>query len=376
MGEAAALDFIDRSFGRAAWIGRTDPALAPLFGWNELNRVLADHQLDASRLRLERDGAGVSGWRDRAGAPKPERFLAELRDGATLILNGVQETSAPLRTLNAAFAADFTCHCQTNLYAAFGATQGFDVHWDDHEVFVVQVAGRKLWRLYGITREAPVVRADPKDHVAPPEPMSERTLEAGDLLYLPRGYWHAAVGIGEPSLHLTIGLTRRTGSEFLHWLADHLLSEPELRRDLPFEAGDAAVAEQLSRLLSSLGDRDAAALARQYRRSIESTLSWRPELSLPGLGGPETAFAPDDTLRLAAGVARLEPGPTTDSLILSWRGARYTLAASLDAPLRALVAGESPPVRAFDQAGRPDQVAELLRDLIADGLLVHLPSTG
>ncbi len=61
MGEAAALDFLDRSFGRAAWIGRTDPALAPLFGWNELNRVLADHQLDASRLRLERGGVGDIG---------------------------------------------------------------------------------------------------------------------------------------------------------------------------------------------------------------------------------------------------------------------------------------------------------------------------
>ncbi len=83
----------------------------------------------------------------------------------------------------------------------------------------------------------------------------------------------------------------------------------------------------------------------------------------------------DDILRLAAGAARLEPGPTAESLILSWRGARYTLAASLDAPLRVLVAGENVPVRAFDQAGRPDQVAELLRDLIADGLLVHQPST-
>ena len=305
------------------------------------------------------------------GAPRVERFLAELRAGATLIVNAVQETGEPLRGLCAGLAGDFACHCQANLYASFGATRGFDVHWDEHDVVVVHLAGRKLWRLHGLARAAPVVRADPADHVAPAKVKEERILEAGDVLYLPRGYWHAAVGLAEASLHLTIGLTRRTGSEFLHWLADHLLGEEPMRRDLPFEAGDAAVASRLTGVFERLATLDPLALAGGYRRAVEGSLAFRPRLSLPSLGGEETTFARDDRLRLTDGAARLEPADRSGAVVLSWRGVRFTIDARLAEPLGALVAGEVLTVAAIARWADDAAVQDLARDLLARGVLAR-----
>ncbi|MGH3831563.1 MAG: JmjC domain-containing protein [Pseudonocardiaceae bacterium] len=35
-------------------------------------------------------------------------------------------------------------------------TAGFDLHWDDHDVIVVQLAGSKMWEVRGTSRPAPL----------------------------------------------------------------------------------------------------------------------------------------------------------------------------------------------------------------------------
>lgn len=336
------------------------------------------------RLRLSGAEPGHGAFRSRqarSGGSSSEidvgAFYAQLRRGATLIVDAAHELSPPLQTLCAGLSADFTCFCQANLYASWGETQGFDVHWDDHDVFVIQVEGRKRWRLYGPTREAPLSAGDPPDHLASSEPREDIVLEAGDLLYLPRGYWHAAVGLGEPTLHLTVGLTRRTGIDFLHWLAGPAAEDAAFRADLPFEHGDAALGERLAGLLAALAARDPRTLGRDYRRHVEASLAQRPELSFPAIGGPETAFAPGDRLSLADGASRIEAGETADSVVLSWRGVRFTVSAALASPLADLALGRSV---AFQQVVAAATDLELstafVRDMIGRGVLVLTRESG
>src|SRR5208283_1139855 len=95
-----------------------------------------------------------------------------------------------------------------------GNTAGFSPHYDTHEVFVVQVGGRKRWRIY----EPPIVlphRSQPfvRAGYAPPAPLLECELCPGDLLYLPRGYVHSATTSEGYSAHVTIGLTVYTWVE-------------------------------------------------------------------------------------------------------------------------------------------------------------------
>jgi len=381
IGAAAVDDFLSNAFGRDAFRARMTPeAAGGLFGWPQLNTALAEHRLSPPRLRLEQYGGDVTAGvfrsrRTRRGVVLQDldsaALTAKLRDGATLIVDAVNELSAPLQDLCSGLSSEFTAWCQTNLYACWGTAQGFDVHWDDHDVFVVQLAGRKRWALYGPTEASPTRRGAREPPAEPPPSEPELVvLEPGDVLYLPRGHWHAAAGLGGPTLHLTIGLTRKTPSDLLHWLADEMLSDPASRADLPFEAGDAAVAERVAAVLAALAQQAPADLARRYRRHMEAALPQRPQLSFPDIAA-DVALPPSTQLVLGQGPARLTR--CEGGLTLSWRGFEFSLAPVLETSMRKLLAGEAVSVadiRAAAPTSSDEQIQRLLGELVRRGTLI------
>ncbi|MFF4948666.1 JmjC domain-containing protein [Streptomyces chattanoogensis] len=90
--------------------------------------------------------------------------------------------------------------------------------------------------MYGATRTDPL-RVDIKASEPPTgAPIAEIVLRAGDMLYVPRGWWHAVAATEGRSLHLTYGLTPTTGHHLLTWLAGQLLTSPTVRATLPVHA--------------------------------------------------------------------------------------------------------------------------------------------
>jgi hypothetical protein len=381
IGAAEAACLLHSAFGKDPFRTHVaSGAVGELFGWRQLNAALAEHRLVPPRLRLERGGQDISNTvfrarRTRRGAQMqdldPAALMAGLREGATLIVDAVNEISPPLQRLCAGLSAEFAASCQANLYASWGATQGFDVHWDDHEVFVLQLEGRKEWALYGVTERWPTRRGAGADAPRPETPVERFVLGPGEVLYLPRGCWHAAVGLGEPTLHLTVGLTRKSGADLLHWLADELLTEDLVRADLPFEAGPVRLGERVAELLARVAAQDPQGLAARYRRQVEAGLVQRPQLSFPHIGEETRELGPDEQIRLAAGPARLRPAP--EGLVLSWRGVEFTVAPALAAPLRRLVAGEMVSLGDF-RAATPGAGSEglqtFLREMVRRGAFV------
>ena len=126
--------------------------------------------------------------------------------GKTIILMTMQQRWAPVAELCRNLEGVFHCPVHANSYLTPQGAQGFDAHFDPHEVFVLQLEGRKHWRVYGAARRFPLVdeRFDvPKEQLGPPR---EVLLEPGDLLYLPRGFVHEAFTAEWASLHLTVGV--------------------------------------------------------------------------------------------------------------------------------------------------------------------------
>ena len=120
------------------------------------------------------------------------------------------------------------------MYAAWGTTPGFGLHCDDHDVFIIQIIGEKRWALYGESQMYPGHRKE--DNLASlKEPKENYTLRPGDVLYLPRGHWHNVVGIGEPTIHLTVGVTNHTGVDILAHIADKLRKSDsfQFQSDIP-----------------------------------------------------------------------------------------------------------------------------------------------
>ncbi len=177
-----------------------------------------------------------------ADRPMPESArtpgIAELAGaygrGKTVVIMSMQQRWRPIARLCRGLEAAFHCPVHANMYLTPPGAQGFDVHFDPHEVFVLQLEGSKTWRLYGAPRPLPLAddRLDvPRDRLGEPR---EVRLEAGDLFYMPRGFVHEAFTSEGHSLHLTIGINIHRWADVLHEAVDDLARRDErFRGSLP-----------------------------------------------------------------------------------------------------------------------------------------------
>lgn len=124
---------------------------------------------------------------------------------------------------------------QVNIYLTTGDAAGFDLHWDDHDVIIVQLAGEKTWEVRGLSRPVPMFRDAVPNYEPSEEIVWAGVMNTGDMMHIPRGYWHQATrqdrGDGF-SLHVTFGFHKQTGVNWLTWLADQARHEETFRHDL------------------------------------------------------------------------------------------------------------------------------------------------
>lgn len=156
----------------------------------------------------------------------PVEFTKAFTKGGTLALAGMQHHLRALRS----FCNDLqnrTGHpFQTNLYLTPPDAQGFSPHYDNHDVIVLQIHGKKSWRLYESEMNIPD-KSMPfeKEGFVPGKVFQEFDMVAGDLLYIPRGLVHDAITTDESSLHITVGMLGYTWSQHLIESIVHLTSK-------------------------------------------------------------------------------------------------------------------------------------------------------
>jgi Cupin superfamily protein len=355
-----------------------------LLPWGALNRILEEHRLEPPRLRLMREGRPVpansfirysKGNRARIPHLLSAELASELRCGATLVLDAVDELFEPLTKLAENLERVFHVRVQVNAYAGWRRFPGFDLHWDDHDVLVLQVAGRKHWKVYGIGRSFPMVR-DIAPNVEPPRaPVWEGTLEDGDLLYIPRGWWHVALPLNEPTLHLTVGVHNPTGADLLEWFVERLRASEQVRRDLPRFEDVTTQAAYLERLLDVLIKSWDAKLLEEYFRHIDATSEPRTHLSLPWSATREV-LPPDEanfSFRWAAArPTAVETGVNAVEIASNGKRWRFGLAAR---PLLEVITQGHPCTRDELHSFAHDQLSVqmidcFLRELVLNGLLI------
>jgi hypothetical protein len=295
----ACKDFVADYLGRECLFNKgPGTRFGDLFQWQAVERILSGQRFDFPRLRLVRRGKIIPSMeymalrRDRRGNPYTchvsRSVVREMRQGAMLHITAVNDAWEPLARFSAALELDLTARVQVNLHAALARSRGFATHWDGHDVFVIQVAGKKVWRLFGFTDVAPLAVSPDHKRNPPQHVSSEIVLEAGDMLYVPRGYWHAAEALDDISLHLTFAAQFPTGLDFLSWLASRLEGEVAFRQDVPFSqfecSGDADSyrAKYVTELKTTLGDKLHLSTLTEFLQEYRSSLGHTNEVQLDG----------------------------------------------------------------------------------------------
>ncbi|HEU5136575.1 MAG TPA: cupin domain-containing protein [Steroidobacteraceae bacterium] len=261
-----ATDFRERLFEKECWLARAALPAEFRLGLPDIEEVLRSVEPVSPHLQLFDRGRISEGeftqWTMTDNLPRrclDGRFRALLASGATLILNSLDAHCASAARLGeevSRFAGFPTC---SNAYVSFGGNGSFGAHWDTHDVVVLQLVGRKRWRVGPPTFPLPLPGQTSRrsGEAAPPPWTLDVRLEPGDLLYLPRGWWHEVTPLPEPSLHLSVGIYVPSVFDALGLLCQQMLPlELAARRGAIDEAATSRdLASLVDVLRSALADR-------------------------------------------------------------------------------------------------------------------------
>lgn len=247
IGTTTPTQFHSSYWGKGYLISEGQPdRFQSLFSWSALSEILSTNRFEFPRLRLLRGGRVVPPEQyierkvDRRGnaylTHRASAVQALLEEGAMLHITSIGETWQPIALFAADLERELGARVQVNLHAGYSGSRGFHTHWDGHDVYAAQVDGQKKWRLFGFTERSPLAVPPDEKHGAPDLAIWEGVLNVGQMLYLPRGYWHATQYVDAPSLHLTFAVQHAMGLDFLRWVLDRLELEPALRDNIPFIA--------------------------------------------------------------------------------------------------------------------------------------------
>jgi len=151
-----------------------------------------------------------------------------------LVVNRVDDYFAEVQSVAEAFEEAVGTSTSVNMYAGWRTDNGFDLHWDPQDVTILQVSGRKRWVVYEPTRNHPYRDEPVKPEKPEGQPVWDGILEDGEALHIPRGWWHVAYPLNEPSLHLTVTSVPADGRDLLNWVVRKLTSAETVRKNVPY----------------------------------------------------------------------------------------------------------------------------------------------
>lgn len=177
----------------------------------------------------------------------------------SLLVQGVENFLPAGRALMARF--DFIPYARQDDLMVSLAPPGGGVgpHFDSYDVFLLQVRGRRRWRI-GAQTDLSLVEGTPLKLLARFRPEQELVVEPGDLLYLPPRYAHDGVAESD-CVTCSIGFrapgTQELATSFLQWLQDDLTldgryCDPRLQAQRHPAQVSSAMLSQVERMLAAM----------------------------------------------------------------------------------------------------------------------------
>lgn len=200
-----------------------------------------------------------------------------------------------------------------NVYLTPADGEGLSVHFDSHDVFVLQCVGGKRWRLYaddyaqrGRRPTGKASAFNPKLHR--PGPIDRDVdMAPGDILYLPRGVIHEVGPPNSESLHVTFAVHTLTVAELAHRAlrlataeADGLLAPVPHALRVQAAVDDEHAGELAAEVAAALSGRQLAAALEQYRSERRRQTRLPPAEHWFGSHGSDA----DGAAQLAVGLAQ------------------------------------------------------------------------
>lgn len=212
-----------------------------LMNWTLLVQMIADgqHPPSLAEFRLIKEGQIPPPDRWLKKKPTGEgnmvdvpRFMAFMEHGFSLSVTRINDYAPHLKILTDSIRSTLREQIKVGAIVTTGTGGAFRLHYDPEDLIILQVEGRKRWKIFGPPVINPIVGAPPP--AAPPEDtlIFDEILEPGDFLFLPAGNWHRCENESARSLHLGIFFQPPNGLDVIKSITSQLLSDAEMRLPL------------------------------------------------------------------------------------------------------------------------------------------------
>ena len=228
LGSMSPAQFMRRHWQKKPLLARQAvPGIAPPLERAALFALAQSEDVE-SRLLVRDSGR----WQLRHG-PLPRRALPPLaQPGWTLLVQGLDLHVDAARALleRFRFVPDARLDDLMVSYASDGG--GVGPHFDSYDVFLLQVQGRRRWRI-GRQRDRSLVPDLPLKILANFEPEYDWVLEPGDMLYLPPQWAHDGAAVGGDCMTCSVGMRVPRREELARSVLQRALDESEAPADDP-----------------------------------------------------------------------------------------------------------------------------------------------
>jgi hypothetical protein len=172
------------------------------------------------------------------------KVLAFLEHGFSLSISKIDMYAPHLEVLCRSIRATLHEQIKVGAIVTTGPGGAFRLHYDPEDLIILQVEGRKRWKIFGPPDINPVVGLKPP--APPPEDMLlfDEILEPGDFLFLPAGNWHRCENQSNRSLHLGIFFQPPNGLDVVKAITSKLMADETLRAPLSRGTANLSAVEQ------------------------------------------------------------------------------------------------------------------------------------
>lgn len=248
-----------------------------LFSWEQFNYLINFSELDESTIELIVEGRSFAAYGiSTQDVLKEGRLQNFIQQGATLKIKKIHKKIPKIANFIALLRHDLGYEIDVNTYASFPERQAYDNHYDTNDVIILQIEGKKKWKIFQESVKNPSKKQRSSFYKPPSDPpYLECTLQQGDVLYIPRGHWHYAMTVEEPSLHLTLGIHCPIKIDFITWLTQNLHQYSDWRSSLfPYTLDNSQILKEelkqiKNEIINCLNNENIEDLYIQYLQSLE-----------------------------------------------------------------------------------------------------------
>ncbi|CCM65539.1 JmjC domain-containing protein [Candidatus Microthrix parvicella] len=348
-------------------------------------RMVRDGAVLPRNLLCRRAGVGHQQLDDLV---EPNRVLQAYENGASLVLQGLQHSDPAMAKLSTNLALELNQPIQLNAYLSPSSARGLDLHFDYHDVIVVQLTGSKAWRTWHPLERSRLPQKRGAGIPRPQwdelsDPLIEAMLKPGDALVIPRGHPHAASTNDDESAHLTVGVMSLTWQALFAQLLRSSTGGSALAATASFDADGRLDA---LKSLDSQFNNDVLQRAHRlevWKRQPRTRLRPRravfaPEAPLRFTPGPLLWLDHDRRALKASAAVNAGPGGDEASVSLQLGDMALTFPSEA-APFLALLLNEDAPFTVRSLADAPGHdlddasVQTVLTALHREGVVAHGP---